>query len=240
MTVTATALRDLHRIHRQLADIRDRLTRGPKQVAAGEANLARLKTTWDEAQETVKQARVASNQKQHQLDENEGHIADLKRKLNGASSNREYQALLEQIAADEMANSVLQDEILESFDKIEELDSSCVQCEKAHAGAQEQLQALTTKVQAEKEMLESECARLETELAEAEKVLPGDFRADYDRIAKVRGEDAMAVVAEGESCDGCYTMITPQMYDFLLQSKPVFCKSCGRLLYLPEDTKVGS
>ncbi len=32
MSVTAAALRELHRIHQQLAELRDRLERGPKQV----------------------------------------------------------------------------------------------------------------------------------------------------------------------------------------------------------------
>ena len=52
--VSLAVLRTLHRIHRQLTDLRERLDRGPKQVRAGEANinhreedLARLR---DEAQ----------------------------------------------------------------------------------------------------------------------------------------------------------------------------------------------
>ena len=34
MSITAAALRELHRIHQQLAELRDRLERGPKQVRA--------------------------------------------------------------------------------------------------------------------------------------------------------------------------------------------------------------
>ena len=45
----------------------------------------------------------------------------LKAKLNAAASNREYQALKDQIAADQMAGSVLADEILEALEKIDEL-----------------------------------------------------------------------------------------------------------------------
>ena len=42
MSVTASALRELHRIHRQITDLRSQLERGPKQVQAGEALLQRL------------------------------------------------------------------------------------------------------------------------------------------------------------------------------------------------------
>ena len=42
MAVSAAALRELHRIHRQLADLRERSDRGPKQIKARESNLGRL------------------------------------------------------------------------------------------------------------------------------------------------------------------------------------------------------
>ena len=50
------------------------------------------------------------------------------------------------------------------------------------------------------------------------------------------GEDALAAV-EDSTCIGCYTTITTQMMNELLTNKPVFCKSCGRMLYLPEDRR---
>ena len=39
MTISADVLRELHRIHRQLADLRERLDRGPRQIRAREANV---------------------------------------------------------------------------------------------------------------------------------------------------------------------------------------------------------
>jgi hypothetical protein len=72
------------------------------------------------------------------------------------------------------------------------------------------------------------------ELTQAERCLPADFKIDYDRISRARGEDALAQV-EGETCGGCYQMLTAQTINDLLLSRPVFCKSCGALLYLPED-----
>ncbi len=40
MAVTATTLRELHRIHRQLSDLRERLDLGPKQVRSRTAGVA--------------------------------------------------------------------------------------------------------------------------------------------------------------------------------------------------------
>jgi len=47
------------------------------------------------------------------------------------------------------------------------------------------------------------------------------------------GEDSLAPV-EGGCCGGCSQTLTVQMLNLLKLDKPVFCMSCGRLLYLPE------
>src|SRR5919109_2210650 len=120
MSVTAAALRELHRIHQQLAEFRDRLERGPKQVRAREANVAQLEARLAESRERAKQTQMAIDRKQLDLKAGEQKVVDLRVKLNAASSNREYQALLEQIAAAEMAGSVLSDEILEGLEKIDQ------------------------------------------------------------------------------------------------------------------------
>jgi predicted nucleic acid-binding Zn-ribbon protein len=41
-------------------------------------------------------------------------------------------------------------------------------------------------------------------------------------------------VEVGEFCGGCFQQVTPNMTSQLRLSKAVFCKSCGRLLYLPD------
>ena len=121
MAVPSATFRSLHRIHRQLTDLRSRLDRGPKVIAARKANLTALAEKIEAAKQAVKDAQLATSQKELQLKEREDHIQYTKTKLNTANSNKEYQTFLEQIAADEQANSVLSDEILELFDKVEDL-----------------------------------------------------------------------------------------------------------------------
>ena len=124
MSVTAAALRELHRIHQQLAELRDRLERGPKQVRAREANVALLEQRLAEAREKAKQTQVAVDRKQLDLKSGEQKVVDLRVKLNQANSNREYQSFIEQIAAAEMAGSVLSDEILEGMEKVDQLTAA--------------------------------------------------------------------------------------------------------------------
>src|SRR5262245_9314345 len=101
-TLTET-LRTLHRVHRQLSDLRDRLARGPKQVQAIEANVKKAEEEITAAKAAHKQARIAADEKQLQLKQREAKLSDLTAKLMAANSNKEYQLLRDQIAADKQA-----------------------------------------------------------------------------------------------------------------------------------------
>lgn len=238
MPGNAQLFQELHRIHRQLADLRERLERGPKQIKVVKAGLAQQEQNETAAKETITKAKVAADEKQLQLKQREGRIADLKAKLNAATSNKEYQALKEQIAADEQANSVLADEILEALEKIDELQANLTQAKENVAKTKEELGKVQQRVQEQQAGLESELARVTAELEQSEAKLPGEIKVEYNRLAKSRGETALAPV-EGECCGGCFFTLTSQMMNELLMQKPVFCKNCGCLLYMPEDRSVG-
>lgn len=233
MAVTAELLRELHRIHKQLSDLKSRLDRGPKAIKAGEANVAKLLEVLEQAKATAKRTEMTVRDKERQLKEREGRILDLKRKLNACATNREYQAIVEQIAADDTANSVLSDEILELFEKhAAEGEQIGVAQEGVNKGKVE-LEKLTVRVNGEREGLQGEISRLEAELTTAEARLPNDVRQDYLRVARVHAEEALAPLEE-DYCGGCYQKITSQMLNELKLSQLVRCKNCGRILYLPE------
>ncbi len=233
MSVSAGVLRTLHRLHCQLAEQQERLQRGPLQIKAAQANVARLQEAFTATREKATAARVAADQKQLQLKTGETKILDLRTKLNTCNTNREYQALLEQIAADEMANSVLEDEILEALDKIEQLQVSVSEAEQGVEKSKAELTKVEQQINSTADSLKSDIERIRQELANAEQQLPSDFRPEYDRMVKAKGAESMAEV-ENDCCSGCHQQITPNLLNKLLMSQVVCCTSCARLLYLPE------
>jgi predicted nucleic acid-binding Zn-ribbon protein len=233
MALTAENLIVLHRIHRQLADLRDRAERGPRQIKAREANLAKMNEELAKIQADAKAAKVRVDQKNLLLKSGEDKIVNLEAKLNAAQSNREYQALKDQIAADKMANSVLADEILEGLEKLDEFKVLVSDAQAKIATAKEELGKAQAVVASQSELLLADIKRLEGELLTAELDLPDDFREVYVRIVRSRGADAMAEV-EAEVCTGCSVRLTPNMSAEVSMGKAVTCKSCGRLIYRPE------
>jgi uncharacterized protein len=230
----ASILRTLHRIHRQLTDLRERLDRGPRQIHAAEVNVHRSEDDAAKAKADLKLLRVAADQKQLQLKSGEDKVKDLRRKLNAASSNREYQALLDQIAADEMTNSVLADEILEALEKIDAFQNTIAETAAAAGAARQKSQQIRAELSEQEPKVRADLAKFEAELRVAESELAGDIAELYRRIVRQKGEDALAMV-ENQCCGGCNQQIPINLYSHIMLGKPVSCKTCGRLLYLPEE-----
>jgi len=233
MALTLDTLRTLHRLHIQLTDLRDRLARGPRQIAIRRQNVAARQADLQQAREAEKQAKLHADRKQLDLKASEQRIVDWQARLNACSSNKEYQALTDQIAAAEMANSVLADEIIESLERIDQMTVKVREAEQAVRATEEELEKVTAAIEAAEAAIRSDITRLEAELVAAEKALPTEFRVEYDRLAKVKGADGLAEAEDGV-CTGCGQRVTPNMQNELLMGRPTICKACGRLLYLPE------
>ena len=81
MSTTAEALRELHRIHRQRSDLKDRLARCPRQLAAVERRVVERDSELNEAKDVNQRARIAADEKQLQLRQREARIEELRGKF---------------------------------------------------------------------------------------------------------------------------------------------------------------
>ncbi|MFM1903311.1 MAG: hypothetical protein RLZZ440_1211 [Planctomycetota bacterium] len=235
VAIATGTLRTLHRMHRQLEDLSGRLAAGPRRVAVLKTAVVAAEAGLQQAHDALKQARMTADKKQLELKSAETKIRDLEGKLNACKTNREYQTLGDQIAADKMATKVLEDEILDAFEQVDALKPTVPAAEQAIAAARQRLAEEEARVRGEAGELEAEVARIRGELAVLEQELADEFKERYDRVVKQKGADGMAE-ADGRTCGGCHQQITPNMLSELMTGRVVMCRSCGRLLYTPAGT----
>ena len=234
---SAKLLQTLHRIHRQREDLESELERGPRQIKAGEAMVQAVQAKLDEARESLKQAKMSSDQRQLQLKSREGKIEELKAKLNTAASNREFDLLKEQIAADEQANAVLSDEILEGFESLDAMEAGIKEVEQELSKTQDEHKTRITTIEARLNEVRDNLGHVRSELETAETEIPTAAKSEYTRMTTTKGQEALAPVEE-DCCSGCHTVLTTQTIDRLRLSQLVRCPSCNAFLYMPEDNRV--
>lgn len=234
MSTAAGGLKELHQLHIQLQDVQDELARGPRRVQASHRQVEKKQAEIDTMKEQLTQLRMAADQKSLQLKTNEGKIEELKGKLNTATSNREFDIIKTQIEADTMANSVLEDEILEAYEKVDEMKSAIAEQEKLR----EQAEAKEAEVRGEVAELEptlaAKKAEIEAALKQAEATLPGTIEQIYRRLVSAHGATALAPI-KNKACSACFETFRPNMLVEVNLGKFVFCKSCGRMIYNDRD-----
>jgi len=107
--------------------------------------------------------------------------------------------------------------------------------EAAIVAAENELKKTIEAIQAREPGLKEQEAALQAQVADAEKFLPPDAAGVYLRLVQAHGADALAAV-ENSCCGSCYVKLTSQNLLELRTGKALFCKSCGRLLYLADET----
>jgi predicted nucleic acid-binding Zn-ribbon protein len=233
MAVSNNGLQFLHELQQKLKGVQEELDKGPRLIEVKEHALAKRQAELEETRAQHTAQRKLADQKSLQLKTNEAKLADLNTKLNMASTNREFDILKGQIAADKMANSVLEDEILDCMDQVDKLKTKVADAEKVVADAKDDVRKMTEQVAAAEVGLKERTAKLLPAVAEAESIIPPDFMAMYRRLVVAHGADALAAV-ENSVCTSCYVSLSPQQCVELRIGKFIFCISCGKLMYAPQ------
>lgn len=231
MAAARNGISELHALYGKLREVQSQLQSAPRQIKARQQISSAKHAEIDALRDKMKKLRSSADQNNLQVKTNESKVLGLKVKLNQATSNREFDALRQQIEADEMANSVLEDEILAAFEKLDRMKDELTQFEAELTT----LKAAEAKVAQELESaapgLRKQIAELEAAIAKAEEVIPGDMSLAYRRMAQAHGPDAFAEV-EGNQCQACFVSLPPQTLLELKNGKVLFCKSCGKVMYL--------
>jgi uncharacterized protein len=234
MPATANSLRDLHELHQRAKALRDRLISGPKILAVRQAALANRQAELEVARKALQESKVQLKKHEHSLQGIETKIDDFKIKLNQVKKNDEYKAIQNQIAHDQSTKLKLEEEILQALDVNETKATDLHKLEDEVKRYTAEIGALQQQIDTQSLAHKQQLSEIETAIIEAETLIPIDFRDRYRRIVGRYGADALAA-CEGGSCLGCFTSLTAQMVNDLINDESLsFCMSCGRLLYLTE------
>jgi len=237
MTTTANSLREIHSLHQRSKAIRDRLLSVPKTIVARQAQVARKQDTLEKAKKDIQQIKVSKGLKEVQRKSLLGKIDDYSSKLLTVKKNEEYKAIQNEIALVKSQVNKVDDEIIDYEIDLEDRDAAFKLLEADLKKAQDDLATYQKQSSEAKTGEEAKLEELAHSLLNAEAVINPDIREQYQRVIRQRGAEAMAVV-ESSACMGCNMAITSQMLNDLINCDTlVFCRSCGRILYMAEEVE---
>jgi len=207
----------------------------PAEIAKLEKLFEEKKTELNTLEEKSKALTSKRKEKEMDLASKEESIKKFNSQLFSLKTNKEYQAMLEQIAGIKVDNSLIEEGILEIMEEQDLLRAEIAK-EKGHLAEEEK------KFQAEKKKVEQRVSEIDSLLGDltfkrtqASQTIDKHLLANYDKILK--GKDGLAIVRiVDNACQGCFINVTQQVINEIkMFDRIIECVACARMLYIEED-----
>jgi len=225
-------LHDLQAVDSRIASLRAEMAELPKKIEAMAARRDEAKARADGAEQ-----RLASTE--HERREQEGdllveneRVSKYKKQLYQVKTNKEYEAMLHEIAAGEKRIGEIEERVLLAMVGVDE-------AKKAVAESKRFLQEIAKACDEEEGALRARKAEVEREVASAGEErrrlaagLEAATLARYEQIRSRRGGVAVVEARQG-TCQGCRVQLPPQIYNELFREAELLtCQSCQRFLFV--------
>ena len=230
MSPTTGGLKELHVLHQRLHAKKKALQAGPRSVAVREGICSKKQAEISEQKTLISDVQKKADESHLQFKTNEQNIAELKARLNAASSNKEFDIFKGQIEADTAANAVLEDEYLELLEKVDAAREHFRSLEADLEEAVRLAEEVAAEVSGAEAGIQADIEEIQKEVKTAECCIPSKLGEDYRRLVAAYGPGAIAVAEEG-ACTECFTELSAQYQLELRVGKVIRCRMCGRLLY---------
>lgn len=158
----------------------------------------------------------------------------LQTQLYQLKTNKEYQAMLQQIADAKADASLFEDKILESMDKIDKAKVALEEEKKKLHQEEGVSNTEKKKISDRAKQIDDRLAQLEAQRAQNSSGIDPEILAQYERILANR--DGLAIVTvKDNSCQGCNMYVPPQVINLIrMYERIITCEVCNRILYIEE------
>jgi predicted nucleic acid-binding Zn-ribbon protein len=228
---------ELQKIDLDLKSIKEEQDRYPKEIK-------KLDEKQNLEKERIQKERERIELLEKERRKKEGHLTLEQEKIKRAEgrmfevkTNKEYQALLSEIDAIKEETSREEEEILQVMDEIDDLKKDLLKREKEMAVTLE-------KIEGERKVLQERMAqgdliwKKQMERREVvSKQLESKLLKLYNTLKEKR-QGVSVVSAKGETCQGCFVNVPPQMFIEVQKNNALIrCPNCNRILYWEGDGK---
>lgn len=208
----------------------------PQEIKALEASFEEKKAHLKSLENSLLDLQKQRKDKELELASKEEGAKKLQTQLYTLKTNKEYQAMLQQIQDVKTDASVIEDKILELFDQADKVKTE-TEKEKAHLKEEEQaFDAQKKKVEDRVKEIDDRLAQLDAQRKQVMPEIEPKILKQYERILANRDGLAIVVVKDN-SCGGCNMFVPPQVINLIkMYERIITCEICNRILYIRDES----
>ncbi len=225
----------LQSIDREILQKEKMIKQIPQRMQELTNQINKQKEIFNEIEQRLKEDSNAELAVDRKFQETKMSIDRHKKQLVTVKTNKEYAALLKEIAVEEANIERFEEEMLVLLDDHEVMENEKKEEEQALNKMQERYEKDKKILEEKKVLFEKEIMEKKLERENIGAELESSLLKRYERIRKLR--DGIAVVQiQGENCGGCFTRIPPQVInEAKTGDKILTCESCGRIIIYREE-----
>jgi predicted nucleic acid-binding Zn-ribbon protein len=223
---------DLQRLESAIADARSRIASHPQRLAEVDARLAAATQALDTVTHRLKENQEARRTLEKDVALYQGRLSKFKDQQSAVKTNREYQALGNEIEMAQRELGAVEEKVLERMMEADVIAAEIREGERTFA-------ARRTEIGVERKQLVEELATAEVSLKDATEVRSGLLKildprlvAVFEQVARVRKGVAVTIATRDGLCSVCHVRLRPQVFQQVRQNDSIVqCDSCQRILY---------
>jgi predicted nucleic acid-binding Zn-ribbon protein len=245
MGPTNLALVKLFQADQQLREAQVRLDAATRDVRIQERKVNDLAERHKLAQTTLREAQAQSGNLELDLKTRDAHIEKLRNQQQLAHTNKEYQAFLIEINTAKVDRNKVEEETIRSMEQVERLQGELRDLGAQTEAERARLQEMRDRIGDRIAQLQADIDALRPAREQAAAAVPAKPREMFERMSERYDGEAMAAIAKPDRrreeyvCTSCNMDLAADVYNKLhSRDEPVFCPSCRRILFIPEDLPV--
>lgn len=229
------ALLRLQTIDSEIYALKSERESKPKEIQAAQASFEEKKQHLANLQKSSLGLQKQRKDEELELASKEENIKKLQTQLYQLKTNKEYQAMLQEIDGVKADASVIEDKILELLDQIDkmkmDIDKEKQKLQEEEKIFNEQKKNIENRIKE----IDDRLAQLESQRKQISPEVEPRILTQYDRILVNR--DGLAIVSvKNNSCQGCNMFVPPQVINLIkMYNRIVTCEVCNRILYIENE-----
>jgi predicted nucleic acid-binding Zn-ribbon protein len=242
MGPTNIALVKLFRAEQAFREAQARLDAAARNVRVQDRRVADLSEKLKLAQTHLKEQQAQAGQLDLDLRTRDAHIEKLRTQQQTAKNNKEYQAFLVEINTAKVDRNKVEDEAMKVLEAVERQQNEVGAMQAQLDGERKKLETLQAESGETVKRLTAEVESLRPARDAAAAAVPPKGREAFDRLSERYEGEAMSALGKPDRrreeyiCGACNMSLVADVYNKLhSRDDLVFCPSCRRILYIPED-----
>jgi predicted nucleic acid-binding Zn-ribbon protein len=206
----------------------------PQEIKAMETSFEEKKQSLAVLDKNSLDLQKQRKDKELELASKEEAAKKLQAQLYSLKTNKEYQAMLQQIQESKADASVIEDKILELFESGDKLKNEIEQEKQRLKEEEKVFLEQKKKIEDRVKAIDERLAVLDAQRKQIIPEIEPKILTQYDRILLSR--DGLAIVrVKNDSCGGCNMFVPPQVINLIkMYERMVTCEICNRILYIEE------